>query len=102
MKQCGIMREVWSVISEDIVSMFQTYSFLIHGVGLVLRCWDGMHAYVSFQPCGTMADITNQTQMPSWCPPQHRAPGATDSQKLWENRVWLWSQANVVCNLFLK
>lgn len=106
MKQCGIVTEVWHVISEDIVSVFWTYTFLMHGVGLASgkALWrrDGMHAYASLQPQGTVADITNQTQMPSRCFPQHRAPGSTHSQKLWEDRVWLWSQANVVCNLVPK
>lgn len=79
--------------SEDIVSVFRTYAFPICGVGLASRealwCRDSKHAYVSLQPPGTVADITNQTQMPLRCS-QHRTPGATDGPKLWEDQVWLW------------
>lgn len=56
MKQCRIVIKVWSFISEDIVSMFWTNTFLIYGAGLVF--WralcrkDGMQAYASIQPHG--------------------------------------------------
>lgn len=65
MKQCGLVVEVWSLISEDIVSIFCTNSLLIQGWGVSWRtlwCRGGMHASVS---SNLAADITNHVQIPS-------------------------------------
>lgn len=61
---CEMVIEVWSLLSEDMVSTFWTCFLLIHGVGLVSwrDCGVGMARMLTL-PSKAMADITNQTQM---------------------------------------
>lgn len=108
---CEMVIEVWSLLSEDMVSTFWTYFLLIHGVRLVSwrDCGVGMARMLTL-PSKAVADITNQTQMTlirPTCPlcihlnrrhqraPDHQ-PEAEICVPFWEQKLWLWGLPSVV------